>query len=440
MGENPHDFLKQIQVNFLDNNSAMDGDRMRLFGLLCHLGHEGEVWYDAQNAATKADWGLFSAAFSKKWPKRSVMTKTSEEFQQELREEILDANGMLETIEKEGVKIYRYKAWADRLDLLSAAIPDPTGLLIHEVRDSGTMPTVLQDAVGISHKTWSSFTAAIRAVELYILCEAIAKECRIQNLENQSQYTPSTPSASLTASFQRARIATPQSPSPQRTMGRVFPHLATPTPSREQPDIFASGGAPRTRLFAFPPGIAPTPVTPSNSRVSALPASAFRKPKICLLDLHRHAIPHHPDTEQGHAAYQRQIIAYHAANGNVKADEFRPYPLTPSTEALSSGVCFNCGRNILAKHPSFLCPHDKDSSSSLPPLERAWRAVAAIIHGIIKPRTPTTQQPTPMRSVDIVSARAVDVTDLDESAINDLIMGGATVTEVEEGKVQGLSN
>ena len=51
-----------------------------------------------------------------------------------------------------------------------------------------------------------------------------------------------------------------------------------------------------------------------------------------------------------------------------------------------------------------------------------------------------TQQPTPMWSVDIVSARAVDVTDLDESAINDLIMGGATVTEVEEGKVQGLLN
>ena len=130
----------------MDNNSATDGDRTRLFGLLCRSGHEGEVWYDAQNAVTKADWGLFSTAFSKKWPKRSVMTKTSEEFQQELREEILDANGMLETIEKEGVKIYRYKAWANRLDLLSAAIPDPTGLLIREVRDSGTMPTVLRDA------------------------------------------------------------------------------------------------------------------------------------------------------------------------------------------------------------------------------------------------------------------------------------------------------
>ena len=45
-----------------------------------------------------------------------------------------------------------------------------------------------------------------------------------------------------------------------------------------------------------------------------------------------------------------------------------------------------------------------------------------------------------MQSVNIVSTCAVDVTDFDKSAINNLIMGGATVTEIEEGKVQGLSN
>ena len=63
-----------------------------------------------------------------------------------------------------------------------------------------------------------------------------------------------------------------------------------------------------------------------------------------------------------------------------------------------------------------------------------------MVAGIIKPRTPMTQQLTPMQSVDIVSTCAVDVMDFDKSAINNLIMGGATITEIEEGKVQGLSN
>ena len=122
--------MKQIQVYYLDNTTATDEDKTTLFGLLCRAGHEGEVWFDAQDAATKRSWTQFMAAFLVKWPKRSAMMKTSEESQQELREEILKESEMLEMVERDGVKTYRYKAWADRLDLLSTAIPDPMGLLI----------------------------------------------------------------------------------------------------------------------------------------------------------------------------------------------------------------------------------------------------------------------------------------------------------------------
>ena len=142
--------------------------------------------------------------------------KTSEESQQELREEILKESEMLEMVERDSVKAYRYKAWADRLDLLSTAIPDPTGLLIREVHDSGKMPKALRETVGLSHKTWSGFTAAIRAVEPHTLREAIAKERQIQILENQSRYMPPTPSTALAALFQQAQITSQQqSPSPQ---------------------------------------------------------------------------------------------------------------------------------------------------------------------------------------------------------------------------------
>ena len=141
-----------------------------------------------------------------------------------------------------------------------------------------------------------------------------------------------------------------------------------------QPNIFLSGGTPRTCLFAFPP--APAPTTPSHTRITTLPATAYRNPKVCLLDLQCHSILHHPDTTQGHTAY-------HAVNGNIKADEFHPYLLTLCTEALSSGACFNCGCNSPAKHPLFQCPHGRDASRSLPLLKWAWSTITAIIHGII---------------------------------------------------------
>ena len=132
--------------------------------------------------------------------------------------------------------------------------------------------------------------------------------------------------------------------------------------------------------------------------------------------------------------------SYQTVNRNNKADKFHPYLLTPGTKALSSGACFNCGRNSPAKHTLFQCPHSRDTSRSLPPLERSWRAITAIVHGIIWPRIPNAQQPTPIRAMDIVSLGAIDVTDLDEAAISDLLAGRVTITEIEEGKAQGPSS
>ena len=98
--------MKQIQIYYLDNTTTTDKDKTTLFGLLCRARHEGEVWFDAQDAATKRSWTQFMAAFLAKWPKRSAMTKTSEESQQELREEILKESEMLEMVERDGVKTY----------------------------------------------------------------------------------------------------------------------------------------------------------------------------------------------------------------------------------------------------------------------------------------------------------------------------------------------
>ena len=144
---------------------------------------------------------------------------------------------------------------------------------------------------------------------------------------------------------------------------------------------FANGSTQHLLVRRHPkdsPVCIPTSISPNNTKSYSYhhPATAYRKPKVHLLDLQRHSIWHHPDTAQGHAAY-------HAVNRNNKADEFRPYPLTLGTKALSSGACFNCGRNSPAKHTLFQCPHGRDALRSLPPLEQSWRAIAAIVHSII---------------------------------------------------------
>ncbi|KAJ6595417.1 hypothetical protein B0H10DRAFT_2442049 [Mycena sp. CBHHK59/15] len=54
---------------------------------------------------------------------------------------------------------------------------------------------------------------------------------------------------------------------------------------------------------------------------------------------------HHASTPAGQTAYQLQVQAWAAANPTKYqgGDEYAPYPLTPGTEAVGTGECFDCG-------------------------------------------------------------------------------------------------
>ena len=104
--------------------------------------------------------------------------------------------------------------------------------------------------------------------------------------------------------------------------------------------------------------MSPQPVTPVQW--TALPQSAYRDPRVRLLDLQRNLLTHHPDSETGWVAYRAQVDAWHRKHSQylqASPDEFKPYPLTPGTQPISSGACFNCrGKHGVAKHMQFDCP------------------------------------------------------------------------------------
>jgi hypothetical protein len=227
----------------------------------------------------------------------------------------------------------------------------------------------------------------------------------------------------------------PPSPSPQRALPR-FPTATNPP----QADIFQDGGTARTRLFAYQsskPPAPPHPVTPTQR--AAIPQSAYRDPRVRLLDLQRNLLTHHPDSEAGWTAYRTQIEAWHRKHGQypqVSPNELKPYPLTPGTQPVSSGACFNCGgKHGDAKHMQFDCPVKRLPGSVLA-AERAFRSVAAVCHGLIR------GPPAPPAAVHTINvANSIDVTDADEAYVRSLIDGGAFITEVDaEGKEYGLSN
>lgn len=439
--ESPSDFIKLIQASFDNKQGITEEQKCERLFLHCKSDSDAEEWYEGLSAPTNTDWGKLITAFRTRWPKRARVKKTPEQKKAELFADKLEEDRLMEKEERGGVPVYAYIAWADRVEQMASSLGDTQGFLVSVVRDS--LPKALRSAIGTSHLDWGTFTAAVRDVSPTTLRTAIDDKSCLRSLENAIQRTamPQSPTAPLRQAFSRAHItAPPASPTPQRVTQRFATPAATP-----QPDLFAAGGTARTRLFAYQANRSPSPSPAAPSTPSfrqALPESAYRDPKVRLLDLQRNSLPQQPDTEAGHVRYRQQIDEWQRKHGtypNVSPDEFKPYPLTPGTKAVSTGACFNCGGKF-GDHIRPNCPVNR-MAGSVPAPERTFRVVAAVCHGLIRgPVAPTSQTPpTPVRSVDI-GATAVDITNADDAYIQSLIDAGATITEVDEqGKEVGSS-
>ena len=433
--ENPYDFLKNIQTSFDNKPGITEAEKCERLYLHCKSDFDAEEWYIDLPAPDKLAWATLEAAFRIRWPRRTKVQKTPEQKKAELFAQVLDEDRMLEKEEIEGSRVYGYIAWADRVERLSSVLGDTQGFLVSVMRD--TLPKALRNVIGTSHTTWATFVAAVRNTSHTELQSAINDENRLRNLENAAarQSLPQSPTAAIRQSLNRTHISVPRPSSP--TLQHPLPRFnSTATPP--QPDA-SPGGAVRTRLLAYQSNQPPSsPQSPTQVQRAAVPQSAFRDPRVRLLDLRRNLLPHHPDTETGWIAYRAQVDEWHRKHGHyphASPDEFKPYPLTPGTQPTSTGTCFNCGgKHGEAKHMQFDCPV-KRLPGSVPAPERAFRSVAAVCYGII--RGPPA--PTPVRTINV--ADGIDVTNADEAYVKSLIDGGAYITEVnEEAKEHGLSN
>jgi len=298
--ENPYDFINDIQGSFDNKPGITDNEKCDRFSRNCKADSDAEEWYDALPAPTRQNWTLLLAAFKIRWPKRPKVQKTQEQKKAELFAQMLEEERMLEQEESGGTQVYVYIAWADRVERLSTALGDTQGFLVSIMRDA--LPKALRNVIGTTHNDWPSFTAAVRGVSYTALQSAIEDENRIHALERAAgrQTLPQSPTAAIRQSLYRTHITSPSpsSPTPQRTWQHV-----TPTATPAQPDVFAEGGTARTRLFAYQSN-RPQTIPPANPIQRApVPQSAYRDPRVRLLDLQRNLLPHHPDTETGWTAY-----------------------------------------------------------------------------------------------------------------------------------------
>lgn len=97
-------------------------------------------------AGEKDTWANLRIMFEKKWPEKLITEKTVEEQHVALAATVLKEESLGKGMRVEGIEELSHVVWANKLERVSKALKDDSGLLIPNVRRS--MPRALKLLVG----------------------------------------------------------------------------------------------------------------------------------------------------------------------------------------------------------------------------------------------------------------------------------------------------
>jgi hypothetical protein len=332
----PGDYLKTVMNTFKETSSNSFRVQRLQNGLATNS--VAEEWFDGLNAVMKIDWDLVEAAFKIRWPRQVLVAQTTEQRRQRLRSEKLKKEDIGAMVFSNGVEMTGQARWANKIQSLALLADDPTGALIHSVREN--MPALMRKLVKGSFDTWPRFCVAVKAVSEEEIESAVEEEKCISTVEEESKklrvqlllQSPTAPLRTAFGGFNVDRRTSPAGAAPVNTndanvfqggmMGAGNIMRGFQAPSRGSPNVPGSSGFGRGGI-GF-----------RNARLRHADLSANTKDMV-----------QHPDTPQGNAAYAQQVVAWKAANPNKYkgGDEFAPYLLTPGTDPVGSDECFMCG-------------------------------------------------------------------------------------------------
>lgn len=424
--ENPQDFIKMLETSF-DHDTTLTGvQKCERFRRNCRSTMDAEDWYDEQDTTTTCtDWDKLKTAFNLRWPPQQRIKPTQADRTKELRNTLLLETDILSKVERGGVLVYGFVAWMAEISRLAARC-DTANAHVQTVYE--TTPRVLRDLVPeTTLTTWATFAAAVLAVSITKLRDAVEEESRKKVIENQiaelnrrSRAPPPAQPSNASMDELRRMLGGMSLSAPSPTRNYTPPPQVAATPAAAAPNMRGS------RLYASfpqpPAAAAPAPYVPAPAR-----SYTYRPAQERLVDLQRTALPQHPDTPAGQIAYALQLTTYANVNGTLRPHETRPFPLRPGTLPANTGACFRCGTDAPRRHTQRECT----STAPVPELELRYRMIASVCHGLIRgPQAP--------EGFVAQAVRMIEVTNLTDAQLEEMQASGAVITEVDQGNGNGL--
>ncbi|KAJ7216588.1 hypothetical protein GGX14DRAFT_562151 [Mycena pura] len=129
----PGDYLKSTMNKFKEASS--DDFKCERLANGFATGSFAEKWYDKLDVATQGNWKKLKAAFLTQWPAETVPELSTEQHRARLRAEKLRKEDIGKVVLVRGMETTGQAAWANRVLALSMRADDPSGAMIHGIRD-----------------------------------------------------------------------------------------------------------------------------------------------------------------------------------------------------------------------------------------------------------------------------------------------------------------
>ena len=345
---------ERLKINCLKNNIA--------------YGSDADEWFSNLDATEKDTYDHLVGAFQKQWPLTAVPKTSKTERIQSLKDWVLKPEELGKKVEGPGgSQVWSHVKWATGLASKVRDAEDSTGFLLGDVYNA--LPRPVRDLVRKEPRsTYGELTAAVLALDTSDLKDAATTFARDKETARLAR-EPASPTKVLRDALTATHLQTPY-------QQYRAPPIPTQNPFQApggQGNLF---GAARGNILPFRgggPGALGMGGGTARPQIPTVQPLRSRPAAIRHQDLLQYALPHHPNTTDGQAAYRVQVMSWHAANPNRKPDEQHPYPLTPGTPAVGSRECWDC-RQKGHMQSAPVCP-----GATLPEPERDWRRIAGFI-------------------------------------------------------------
>ena len=206
--ENPEDFLRAFYRRMGDKT---DEYRKSQFKYYLQADSIADEWYADLLDDDKKSWADIETAFAKRWPRKKLVKKTDDEYEDEILGRKLKTEDLGKKEKIAGREVYTHIAWADKMaTTVKSAKLEKTTTYIRQVRKE--LPSILREKIGTSHTNWDTFLQAVRDVDLdhikegvELLTKELEEKRRSVNVSAYSRPPPDPQLRRYVSSYRQSR-------------------------------------------------------------------------------------------------------------------------------------------------------------------------------------------------------------------------------------------